>query len=76
MTLWCCAAVREEAQAALAEVKAWVESNGLSLNAEKTHVGDCRQAGQGFDFLGYHFELGRRWARHKESTRPCEIAFG
>ena len=29
----------EEAQAALAEVKAWVEVNGLSLNAEKTHVG-------------------------------------
>ena len=55
----------EEAQAALAEVRAWVESNGLSLSTDKTHVGDCRQAGQGFDFLGYHFELGRRWARKK-----------
>jgi RNA-directed DNA polymerase len=56
---------REQAQAALVEVKAWVDSNGLSLSAEKTHVGDCRQAGQGFDFLGYHFELGRRWVRKK-----------
>jgi RNA-directed DNA polymerase len=55
----------EEAQGALLEVRAWVESNGLSLSTEKTHVGDCRQAGQGFDFLGYHFELGRRWARKK-----------
>jgi RNA-directed DNA polymerase len=55
----------EEAQATLLEVRAWVESNGLSLSTEKTHVGDCRQAGQGFDFLGYHFELGRRWARKK-----------
>ncbi len=55
----------EQAQAALAEVKAWVEDNGLSLNAEKTHVGDCRQWGQGFDFLGYHFEVGRRWVRRK-----------
>jgi len=54
-----------EAQAALAEVKAWVESNGLSLSADKTHVGDCRQKGQGFDFLGYHFELGRRWVRKR-----------
>ena len=45
----------EQAQAALAEVKAWVEANGLSLNAEKTHVGDCRQEGQGFEFLGYRF---------------------
>ena len=55
----------EQAQAALAEVKAWVEANGLILNAEKTHVGDCRQAGQGFEFLGYRFEAGRRWVRPK-----------
>jgi RNA-directed DNA polymerase len=55
----------EEAQAALAEVRAWVEANGLSLNAEKTHVGDCRQEGQGFEFLGYRFEAGRRWVRRK-----------
>ena len=33
------------AQAALDEVRAWVEQNGLKLNADKTHVGDCRQAG-------------------------------
>ena len=56
---------REQAEAALAEVKAWVESHGLSLSADKTHVGDCLQPGQGFDFLGYHFELGRRWVRKK-----------
>lgn len=55
----------EQAQAALAEVKAWVEANGLSLNAEKTHVGDCRQKGQGFEFLGYRFEAGQRWVRRK-----------
>jgi RNA-directed DNA polymerase len=55
----------EQAQAALAEVKAWVEANGLSLNAEKTHVGDCRREGQGFEFLGYRFEAGRRWVRRK-----------
>ena len=55
----------EQAQAALAEVKAWVEGNGLSLNVEKTHVGDCRQEGQGFEFLGYRFEAGRRWVRRK-----------
>jgi RNA-directed DNA polymerase len=59
---------REQAEAALAEVKAWVESNGLSLSTDKTHVGDCRQKGQGFDFLGYHFELGRRWVRKKSFT--------
>ena len=55
----------EQAQLALAEVKAWVKDNGLILSADKTHVGDCRQKGQGFDFLGDHFELGRRWVRQK-----------
>jgi RNA-directed DNA polymerase len=59
----CCSA--EEAQAALAEVKAWVEANGLSLSPDKTHVGDCRQEGLGFEFLGYRFEAGRRWVRRK-----------
>jgi RNA-directed DNA polymerase len=55
----------EQAKAALNEVRAWVEQNGLKLNANKTHVGDCRQAGQGFEFLGYRFEVGRRWVRRK-----------
>jgi RNA-directed DNA polymerase len=55
----------QQAQAALAEVRAWVEQNGLKLNADKTHVGDCRQAGEGFEFLGYRFEAGRRWVRKK-----------
>ena len=39
---------REEADAALAEVRAWVGENGLALHPEKTHVGDCRQPGQGY----------------------------
>ena len=55
----------EQAQAALNEVRGWVEQNGLRLNADKTQVGDCRQAGQGFEFLGYRFEVGRRWVRRK-----------
>jgi RNA-directed DNA polymerase len=55
----------EQAQTALREVKSWVEQNGLRLSEDKTHVGDCRQAGQGFEFLGYRFEAGRRWVRPK-----------
>lgn len=58
----------QTAQAALEEVKSWVEQNGLRLNEDKTHVGDCRQAGQGFEFLGYRFEAGRRWVRPKSFT--------
>ena len=60
---------REEAEAALAEVAGWVEANGLSLHPDKTHVGDCREPGQGFEFLGYRFEAGRRWVRKQSLDR-------
>jgi len=43
---------REEAEAALARMRAWVVANGLALHPDKTHVGDCRIVGQGFEFLG------------------------
>ena len=56
---------REAADAALDEVRAWVEANGLTLHPEKTHVGDCRVPGQGFEFLGYRFEAGWRNVRRK-----------
>ena len=58
----------DEARAGLAEVQAWVQANALSLNLNKTHVGDCREKGRGFDFLGYHFEAGQRWVRRKSPT--------
>jgi RNA-directed DNA polymerase len=60
---------REEAAAALAEICRWVDDNGLVLHPDKTHVGDCRQPGEGFDFLGYRFEAGRRWVRKKSLKR-------
>jgi len=56
---------RDEADAALAEVREWVQANGLTLHPEKTHIGDWRQPGEGFEFLGYRFEAGRRWVRKK-----------
>jgi RNA-directed DNA polymerase len=60
---------REEAEAALAEIRQWVAANGLCLHPDKTHVGDCRQPGEGFEFLGYRFEAGRRWVRKKSWKR-------
>jgi RNA-directed DNA polymerase len=60
---------REEADAALAEIRAWVTENGLRLHPDKVHVGDCRQPGEGFEFLGYRFEAGRRLVRKKSLTR-------
>jgi RNA-directed DNA polymerase len=54
-----------QAQEALEQVKAWVQENELTLHPDKTHAGDCSVAGQGFEFLGYRFEAGRRWVRDK-----------
>jgi RNA-directed DNA polymerase len=55
----------QQARAGLAAVQAWVQANALFLNPDKTHVGDCREEGQGFDFLGYRFEAGQRRVRRK-----------
>ena len=61
-------ATEAEAHHALAQVQAWTAAQGLTLHPDKTHLGDCRQAGQGFDFLGYRFEGGRRFVRRKSFT--------
>jgi RNA-directed DNA polymerase len=53
------------AQEALSRVQGWVKANGLTLHPDKTHVGNCMVAGQGFDFLGCRFEGGRRGIRKK-----------
>ena len=60
---------REAADAALDEVRAWVTEAGLTLHPEKTHVGDVRMPGQGFEFLGYRFEAGRRFVRKKSLNK-------
>jgi RNA-directed DNA polymerase len=58
-----------EAQAALAEVREWVQGAGLRLHPTKTRLVNAGESG-GFDFLGYHFERyqnggGRKWPRKK-----------
>jgi RNA-directed DNA polymerase len=57
-----------EAMTALREVKTWTATNGLTLHPDKTRIVDSRQPGQGFDFLGYRFEAGRRLVRKKSLT--------
>jgi RNA-directed DNA polymerase len=67
---------RAEAEEALALVETWVTENGLTLHPTKTHVGDCRQPGQGFEFLGYRFEAGQRFVRKKSLDRLKETIRG
>jgi len=57
----------EEARAALVEVQRWTTDADLTLHPEKTRIVDG--AREGFDFLGYHFEGGKRWPRDKSVKR-------
>src|SRR5271154_5149049 len=49
----------------LCRVTAWTTANGLTLHPGKTRMGDAQEPGQGFEFLGYRFEGGRRYVRKK-----------
>ncbi len=56
---------QEEAETALVKVQEWVKEFRLELHPDKTHLGNCSQKGEGFEFLGYRFEAGRRFVRKK-----------
>src|SRR5258705_190755 len=58
---------QEDAAAALALVQEWTASAGLTLHPTKTRLVDERK--DGFDFLGYHFEAGKRWPRSKSRKK-------
>ena len=57
----------EEAEAALAEVRRWVEEAGLTLHPEKTHIVDSRE--KSFSFLGYSFRGRFRFPRAKSHQK-------
>ena len=53
----------DDARAALERVQLWTASADLTLHPDKTRIVDANR--EGFDFLGYHFERGKRWPRDK-----------
>lgn len=57
---------RDEAQAqnVMSFLREWVEAAGLTLHPTKTQVVNYGK-GEGFDFLGWHFERGHKWPRDK-----------
>jgi RNA-directed DNA polymerase len=57
----------QEAAEALTVVRDWTEKAGLTLHPAKTRLVDAGI--EGFDFLGYHFERGRRWPRKKSMDK-------
>jgi RNA-directed DNA polymerase len=58
-----------EAREALEAVEAWAAQAGLTLHPDKTRIAEATRKGGGFDFLGYHFEAGRRWPRKKSLAK-------
>jgi len=58
---------REEAEAALGAVREWVDSHGLTLHPEKTHIVDWRATS--FSFLGYSFRGQFRFPRAKSHRK-------
>lgn len=58
----------EEAHRALEALQRAMAERKLKLHPEKTRLVDASQPG-GFDFLGYHFECGRRTPRKKSLAK-------
>jgi len=63
---------QEEAERAMSRMHELIEQRRLTLHPEKTKLVDATAPG-GFDFLGYHFEQGRRTPR-KKSLRKLKDA--
>jgi RNA-directed DNA polymerase len=55
---------RAEAERAMERLRELLAERGLTLHPEKTKIVDTTVPG-GFDFLGYHFEMGRHTPRAK-----------
>lgn len=54
---------REEAELVLKWLADWTTEAGLILHPTKTRLVD--ETGEGFDFLGWHFQGGKKWPREK-----------
>ncbi|SPF45021.1 RNA-directed DNA polymerase (Reverse transcriptase) [Syntrophobacter sp. SbD1] len=54
-----------EARKALGLLGELTAERGLALHPDKTRLVDMSIAGEGFGFLGYHFEKGTQWPRPK-----------
>jgi RNA-directed DNA polymerase len=62
---------QNKAEEALELIQQWVDDKELILHPDKTHLDNCMIKGQGFDFLGYRFEAGKRFVS-KKSTKALQ----
>lgn len=61
---------RQQAEAALDQVRRWTAQAGLSLHPDKTRIADTQT--DAFEFLGYRFDKGRKWPRDKSKQKLRE----
>ena len=61
---------QEEAEQARAYLRQWAEQAGLTVHPTKTRI--VNAAGEGFDFLGWHFRGGKKWPRKKSLQKLQE----
>jgi RNA-directed DNA polymerase len=59
---------QREAGEALERVQRWTATAGLTRHPAKTRIVEATQPG-GFDFLGYHFDRGKKWPREKSRKK-------
>jgi len=59
---------RAEAEQVLEKLQSWTAQAGLKLHPIKTRIVNATEPG-GFDFLGYHFEQGRKTPRKKSRKK-------
>jgi RNA-directed DNA polymerase len=65
---------RAEAQAAMEQVRQWTAEAGLTLHPTKSRIVDSQE--EGFEFLGYRFERGRKRPRDKSLRKLKETIRG
>jgi RNA-directed DNA polymerase len=70
LVILCCS--QEEAEGALKLLQGQMTEKGLRLHLDKTRRVNVSTPGQGFDFLGYHFEGGTRRPRRKSLRKLKE----
>jgi len=58
---------KQQAEAALEQVKQWTVQAGLTLHPQKTRIADAQT--EAFEFLGYRFDKGRKWPRDKSKRK-------
>ncbi|MCC6819570.1 MAG: group II intron reverse transcriptase/maturase [Verrucomicrobia subdivision 3 bacterium] len=61
---------QEEAEQALTYLRQWAEAAALIVHPTKTRVVNAQN--EGFDFLGWHFNGGRKWPRKKSQDKLRE----